>query len=112
MRWNDTYMTNDRWLDLLDKISNFEQEERFTEEIEDIPNGKREIVIFKSPVGRIKLIRTTKPRVLDKKTIYSARSGSDMKVEYVYSEDEMVDNLEILKFDTIEDDWVKASINL
>lgn len=105
-------MNDEKWQDLLDKVNNFEVEDRYSEDIEDIPNAKQEIVIFNSPMGKIKLVRVTKPKVLDKKTLYSSRAGSDIKVEYEYSEDEMVSSLEIYKFDELEQDWVKASINL
>ena len=106
-------MNNDKWLDVLDKVKErFGIVERTDEPIEDIPNSRLEVVIFDSPLGRIKMIRTTKPRVLDKKTAYSNRAGSDMSVQYVYSDTEIVQRVEIFRWDENFGDWVKAEIAL
>jgi hypothetical protein len=106
-------MNNDKWLDVLDKVKErFGIVERTDEPIEDIPNSRLEVVIFDSPLGRIKMMRTTKPRVLDKKTAYSNRAGSDMSVQYVYSDTELVQRVEILRWDENFGDWVKAEIAL
>jgi hypothetical protein len=67
---------------------NFKVEEEGEEPIEDIPRSKIEWLIFQGPIGRVKMERTTRPVVLDKKTIYSKRMGDTAAVEYVYSEDE------------------------
>lgn len=106
-------MNNDKWLDTLDKIKErFRIEERTDEPIEDIPNSRLETVIFESPLGRIKMMRTTTPRVLDKKTAYSNRAGSEMSVQYVYSDTETVQRVEIFRWDEGMGDWVKAEIAL
>lgn len=91
---------------------NFGIEEQTTEPIDDIPHAFREIVICNSPMGKLKLIRTTKPKVLDKKTIYSNRPGAQMNVQYIYSETESTNNLEILKWDEMRESWVKAEIEV
>ena len=66
---------------------NFEISNEGEEEIEDIPNSKLEFIEFDGPLGKMRLEFITKPKVLDKKTLYSGRIGSDVKVDYVYSED-------------------------
>jgi len=106
-------MNNDKWLDVIEKVKErFKIEERVDEPIEDIPRSRLEVVVFDSPLGRIKLMRTTKPRVLDKKTAYSNRAGSDMSVQYVYSDTEIVQRVEIFRWDENFGDWVKAEIAL
>ncbi|MBU0648906.1 hypothetical protein KJ969_02285 [Patescibacteria group bacterium] len=67
---------------------NFEIEEEGEEAIPDIPRSKLEWMIFKGPMGIVKIERATRPIVLDKKTLYSKRMGDTAAVEYVYSEDE------------------------
>lgn len=106
-------MYDDKWFDVLDKIKeDFELIEQKTETIENIPNSKVETVIFVSPAGKMKLVRTTRPRVLDKKTVYSNRAGSSMNVNYIYAENEFTYQLEVYKWDEISDDWIKARIDL
>jgi len=67
--------------------------------------GKVEILEFDGPLGKMKLEFITKPRILDKKTSYSNRIGSDVKVDYVYSEDEEVCELVAYKWNEAVDDW-------
>lgn len=67
---------------------NFEVEDEGEDTIEDIPRSKVEYLIFNGPLGKIKIELTTKPVVLDKKTLYSKRMGDTASVEYVYSDDE------------------------
>ena len=106
-------MTEDKWQDILEKIKT--QFEILNDEVEDhheIPNGKVHTVIFNSPMGRVKVIRTLTPKVLDKKTVYSARAGSDMKVQYEYSKDEMVSRLQAFKWNELVDDWENISFSM
>lgn len=67
--------------------------------------GKVHIIEFEGPIGRIKLEFVTKPRILDKKTTYSNRIGSDVKVDYVYSEDEETYQLNAFKWNDAEEVW-------
>ncbi len=106
-------MNDDKWQDILLKVKEkFTIEEQTTAEDLEIERSKIETVIFSSPIGRIKMVRTTTPRVLDKKTVYSRRAGSDMAVQYDYSDTEFVQNLKIFKWDDLQEDWVKASLDL
>jgi len=104
-------MNDDKWLDTLAKIrTQFEVEEDMNEPHPDIERGRVETVVFRSPIGRIKLVRTTTPRVLDKKTVYSRRAGSDMAVQYEYSDTEFVNNFKIYKWDDLREDWLIAQL--
>ena len=106
-------MQDDKWFDVLDRIKEqFELQMQETEDHPDIERGKIETVIFQSPIGRIKMVRTTTPRVLNKKTLYSARAGSDMNVQYEYSDTEYVHDLKIFKWDDMRDDWVNARFDI
>ena len=97
-------MTQEKWEQLVarikDEFGNVEHQTfdgaRERETIEEI--------IFDGPIGRTKLIRTKKPRVLEEKTHYSNRIGGSMSVERIYSDDEFVDRLEVFKDDNGE--WV------
>ena len=67
--------------------------------------GKVEMIEFDGPMGRMKLEFVSKPRILDKHTTFSNRIGSDVKVDYVYSEDEKTYRLNAYKWDEAENAW-------
>ena len=48
-----------------------------------------------------------KPLVLDKKTTYSRRIGSETAVDYVYSEDEKSYKLMAYKWSDEKDGWIE-----
>jgi len=106
-------MTDEKWQDIIAKVKdNFEVIDHRTEDLpEEIGPGSIEIVEFKGPLGRMKLERTTKPLVLDKKTIGSRRIGSDTRVEYIYSDTEKVHKFKAYRYDNANDNWVEMEMN-
>ena len=98
-------MHPDKWPEIKEKIkSSFEI---LSERQEENPERREtlEIVEFISPLGKIKLAWITRPKVLDKKTFYSNRIGSDVKVDIVYAEDEFTHTFKVYKWDEAGDDW-------
>lgn len=77
------------------------------EKFSSADDGGTEIehIIFDGPLGRMKLEFIIRPIVLDKKTVFSRRVGSETKVEYVYSPDEKSYRLVPYKWDEDADDW-------
>lgn len=99
-------MMPERWTSILGHIKdNFEVIDQGVEEYEDEGGTKVEYIVFNGPLGKMKLEFISKPVVLDKKTIYSKRIGSETKVEYVYSPDEKSHRFLALKWDDGQDDW-------
>ncbi|MBD3247966.1 hypothetical protein GF382_01590 [Candidatus Falkowbacteria bacterium] len=99
-------MTSEKWKQILGNIlDNFEVEEHEEEHIDEMGGIDLEYVIFKSPLGRVKLEYEEKPVVLDKKTTYSHRAGSETSVEYVYSETEKSQRMKAYKWDEAGDEW-------
>ena len=86
-------------------LDNMEVEESDSYKSDETNGAEVEFIIFKSPLGRIKLEFITKPLILDKKTIYSNRIGSETKVEYVYSDTEKTYRLNFYKWDEDRDIW-------
>lgn len=104
-------MNDDKWSDVVEKIrEKFKVEQHDKMAHPDISSGQIETLIFISPVGRYKLVRTTTPRVIDKKTVYSSRAGSSTSVQYEYDEKEMTSRLDIYKWDDGLGNWEKAEI--
>ena len=100
-------MNKEKWENIKgDVLDKFEIFDNTTEDLIDMP-GKQEIIVFQGPMGKMKMVMTIKPRVLDKKTSYSRRIGSDVKVDYVYSEDEFTHDLKAYKWDDNGNDWVE-----
>ncbi|MFC1612909.1 hypothetical protein ACFL23_01120 [Patescibacteria group bacterium] len=97
-------MTEEKWQNLRGMIlDDFGIEEEKKEIIEDIPNAYIEYIIFNGPIGKIKLERTVKPVVIDKKTTYSARAGMAEKVDYIYAEGEFSSKFKAYKWNN--GDW-------
>lgn len=69
--------------------------------------GQKESLIFKGPLGKMKLEFISKPLVIDKKTIYSNRAGQQTKVEYITSDTEKVNTFVALKWDEAGENWVE-----
>ena len=99
-------MTEDKWIELLERIDR--QFTMLDRTIEDVPMGPGEIesVVFEGgPMGRLKIERTVKPVVLDKKQHFSNRSGAGTTTEYTYSDTEKSDRVRLYKFNERTDEW-------
>jgi len=98
-------MTKERWKEIKVHIKeNFGIADEYEQDLEP---GVAEIIEFDGPEGKILVRFVTKPKLLDKKTSFSNRAGSDVKVDYVFSEDETVSYLEVYKWSESKDDWEK-----
>jgi len=101
-------MLPEKWQNLVEDIKDkFEVEEQGKEHLDEQGGTDIEFIIFKGPLGRMKLEFITKPVVLDKKTIYSQRIGSKTNVEYVYSQDEKTHRLVAYKWNENQADWLE-----
>ena len=112
-------MNQEKWLDIkLDIKEKFGIKEEKKEETElgEKEDGtkfmeEKETIEFDPPMGRIKLEKIIKPKVLDKKTLYSRRAGSNIEVEYIYSQDELVCQFKAYKFDENKNEWEEITYN-
>jgi hypothetical protein len=100
-------MQLEKWQDILDKItSNFVVQDKGKYHLDEQGGSDVEFLIFESPIGLVKLELTSKPVVLDKKTIYSNRIGSDTNIEYVYSPTEKNYKMLAYKYKEEDDTWL------
>ncbi|MFH1427513.1 MAG: hypothetical protein ABIG60_03225 [Patescibacteria group bacterium] len=100
-------MSPEKWENVISNIKdNFQVEDEGTENLEDDGGVDLAFITFNGPIGKIRLEYITKPVVLDKKTTYSRRIGSETKVDYVYGE-EKTHLLNAYKWDEAQDDWVE-----
>jgi hypothetical protein len=106
-------MTDDKWGDLIESIRDkFGIDKETTEPIfvesggQEIEAGKKEIVEFEGASGKMKLERTIKPVVLDKKLLYHKRKDG-AKAEYTFSKDEFSYHVDGYIWDETLGDWQK-----
>lgn len=96
-------MNDEKWGDLKIKIKdnfndvkeNIETESR-EDDVGKKINSTIETLEFTSPLGKLKIIRTTRPKIIDKKSHFHKGAGA-ANVEYILSEDEMHHSIEIYK---------------
>lgn len=101
-------MLPEKWQQIVGNIKdNFSVEEDGKEHFEEDGGEDVEYIIFKGPLGRMKLEFIAKPIVLDRKTKYSNRAGQETVVEYVYSPDEKSHKLKVYKWDDAISDWTE-----
>jgi len=102
-------MRPDKWEILIENVRDkFEIEDEGKEHLNEMGGTDIEYIIFKGPLGRMKLEFITRPLVLDKKTSYSKkRMGGDTGVEYIYSPEEKTYKLVAYKWDEGDDEWVE-----
>ena len=84
-------MTNEKWADTVGKIKDsFKVLEEGSEALPDQGNGTLTWIVFQGPLGKMKLVRNSHPRVIGKNVSHSKRIGSSVTVEYVYDPHDMV----------------------
>jgi hypothetical protein len=106
-------MIPDRWEDIKVQINeNFEVLASGTEELEDVPGGKFEFVEFTGPMGKMRFEFISKPKVTGKKTHYSNRIGGEVKVDYEYSPDEIVNEFIAYRYNDEKDEWLESSFDM
>lgn len=107
-------MSPDRWQQIKQTVKKqFPAFEQGTEDLivdtaeGQVKQGEAEFVVFDSPAlgGRTKLQFQKKPRLEEKKYHYSHRGGDAARVEYKFSESELIYVLKAYKWDDIEEEW-------
>lgn len=101
-------MTKEKWQQILGNVlDTFEVEEHEKEHFDERGGVDIEYVIFSGPLGRVKLEFQEKPIILDKKTTYARRAGSETSVDYVYSDTEKSQKMNAYKWDEDKEDWTE-----
>jgi len=103
-------MNEERWAQVSEMLRDqFEILEHTNEPLDPGP-GEEEIYVFDGPQGRMKLVRTTRPKVLEKKVLSSRRIGGEVSEEFVYSEDEQTHTLKAFVWNDTRDDWMPIDV--
>lgn len=91
---------------------NFKVTDDGKEKIEEEGGIDIEFIEFNGPLGKMRLEYITKPVVLDRKTTYSKRIGSETKVDYVYSGEEKSYIMQAYKWDDNDEMWVEMESSM
>lgn len=119
MKISEEIMIDEKWEDLIFNIDQkFGIESQKTEdlEIEDglgqkEKKGKKEIVIFNTDIGKMKLERTTKPLILEKKVHYKKTKAQSGQVEYIFSDTEKTHKVTAYRWNDQEEDWEEIDLS-
>ncbi|OGY90070.1 MAG: hypothetical protein A2927_00210 [Candidatus Komeilibacteria bacterium RIFCSPLOWO2_01_FULL_45_10] len=107
-------MTPERWEEIKQKILSGFEVTRHDLEKDDERRETAEIIEFDGPLGQMKVAWISRPKVLDKKTQYSNRIGSSVKVDYVYSPDEVTHTFKVYNWSEPTAAWqeMKRDLNI
>jgi hypothetical protein len=103
-------MNDERWDELLYKIGLKSGPLDVKTDTQDEGRTKIETVVFETAMGRLKLQRTSRPVVLERKTRYSKRIGGATDEEYVYSETEKSYRVVLYRWNEEESSWDEVDI--
>lgn len=104
-------MNDDKWYDVVDKIKDrFEIIEREKMDLDD--GGLEEAIVFDSPLGKMKVVRTSRPRGVHKGQSVGRHDFVEVTSTPVGEGANMMHQVEIFKWDNYADDWTKASLEL
>ena len=106
-------MQPEKWENTKGNIKdNFKVEDEGKEHVDEEGGINIEYIVFDGPLGKIRLEHIERPIVIDKKTTFSRRIGSETAVDYVYSDTEKSYKLIAYKWDEAQTDWVEMEANL
>lgn len=106
-------MLEEKWQNVIGNIKdNFPVEDFGTEHIDEEGGIDIDYIVFIGPLGKMRLELVTKPVILDKKTNYSKRIGSETQVTYIYSETEKSSKLTAYKWDENDEVWVEIEAGM
>lgn len=110
-------MNDEKWQELISTLTEKFDVEKEVEEIIQKDDVGQEIInnverlTFESPMGKMKVERTVRPKILDKKVHYSHTAGNKSMVEYVISPDEVTQKIAVFKFDEDRNDWEEINLS-
>lgn len=105
-------MQDEQWGDLIDnleiKFGKLDRKTKTTVTTDDVGHeikNDEEWVEFETPLGKMKIVRTVRPMIIDKKFHYTHTGGGKGKVEYVMSDTEKSHKVTLYRWNTLDNDW-------
>jgi hypothetical protein len=98
-------MNDQRFEEVLRRLVKLFGDLEFDEIEDEETQAVTETVVWTGPQGKMKLARTTRPLVVDKKTHFSNRAGGSTHVEYVFSKTETTSRVRLFRWIEATNDW-------
>ncbi len=99
-------MTPEKWTNTVNNIKDkFPVKNEGELSIDEEGGIEIKFIEFDGPIGRMRLEFVSRPVIIDKKTNFSKRIGSETQVTYVYSNEERSHKLIAYKWNDYENDW-------
>ncbi len=106
-------MAPDKWESIVGNIKDgFDVLDEGREHIDDEGGVDIHYIEFEGPLGHIRLEFVQKPVIIDKKTTYSKRIGSETKVDYIYSDTEKSTKMTAYKQNDDKNEWQEIDQNI
>lgn len=103
-------MQDEKWRETLGRIKDTFDVLAHEQIHGDAVSGEVEFIEFVTPGGKMKLERTSKPRVIGKTAIGSKRIGSTATVQYQYSDTEKIHIFKAYRWDERLQAWTEIDI--
>lgn len=98
-------MNDERWYELKDKlksrfgeVAESDNHEEHEDDVGHTMKSRTETLVFNSELGKLKIERISRPKILDKKAHYHKGAGV-AKVEYIVSDTEYSHKINVYKMD-------------
>ena len=98
-------MTYERWQEIVKRAQQQYPEALVGKEALPEGPGTCEFIEMATPGGKVRLELWIRPKVIEKKTLYSHRMHSAATVKYSYDESEHTLTLHAYKWDEFHEDW-------
>lgn len=98
-------MTYERWQEIVNRAR--QQDPQAVISREDLPVGPgwREFIEMMTPAGKVRLELWLRPKILERKTLYSHRMHSAATVQYKYDESEQTLIFKAYRWNDSRGDW-------
>lgn len=99
-------MTDEKWDQLCERLEGqYPELERFREDLPGEHAGRQEVLEFDGPVGRMRVVRISKPAVTDVQHHYSHRQGATASATYTFSDTDMTHRVVVYR--EVDGEWVE-----
>lgn len=97
-------MNDEKWDVLCERLEEqYPELNRYREDLEDGATGYQEVLEFDGPAGPMRVIRVSKPAVVDVQHHYSHRQGATATTEYTFSDTEMTHKVHVYR--EVDGEW-------
>ncbi len=103
-------MTYERWQEIKTRFKNITPPALIGQE--DLPEGPgyREFIEAELPSGKIRLELWIRPKVLERKTLYTHRMNTAATVKYQYDDTEQTLTLRVFRWQSEQNNWQEVGL--